>query len=62
MKILKLLNKKYNAILIFYLLSGTNKFAENTPAALWILEKQETSSNQTRPRRCVERNQHCSII
>ncbi len=42
MKILKLLNKKYFSILIFYLLSATNTFAENKPVDIWNLEKKET--------------------
>ncbi len=39
---LKLLNKKYFSILIFYLLSATNTFAENKPVDIWNLEKKET--------------------
>ena len=42
MKILKLLNKKYFSILIFYLLSGINTFAEDKPVDIWNLEKKET--------------------
>ena len=42
MKILKLLNKKYFSILIFYLLSATNTFAEDKPVDIWNLEKKET--------------------
>ncbi len=42
MKILKLLNKKYFSILIFYLLSASNTFAENKPVDIWNLEKKET--------------------
>ena len=42
MKILKLLNKKYFSILIFYLLSGINSFAEDKPVDIWNLEKKET--------------------
>ena len=42
MKILKLLNKKYFSILIFYLLSSTNTFAEDKPVDIWNLEKKET--------------------
>ena len=42
MKILKLLNKKYFSILIFYLLLGTNTFAEDKPVDIWNLEKKET--------------------
>ena len=41
MKILKLLNKKYFSILIFYLLSATNTFAEDKPVDIWNLEKKE---------------------
>ncbi len=37
MKILKLLNKKYFSILIFYLLSATNTFAEDKPVDIWNL-------------------------
>ena len=43
MKILKLLNKKYFSILIFYLLSGINTFAEDKPVDIWNLEKKETN-------------------
>ena len=42
MKILKLLNKKYFSVLIFYLLSGINTFAEDKPVDIWNLEKKET--------------------
>ena len=42
MKILKLLNKRYFSILIFYLLSATNTFAEDKPVDIWNLEKKET--------------------
>ena len=42
MKILKLLNKKYFSILIFYLLSSINTFAEDKPVDIWNLEKKET--------------------
>ena len=42
MKILKLLNKKYFSILIFYLLSAINTFAEDKPVDIWNLEKKET--------------------
>jgi len=42
MKILKLLNKKYFSILIFYLLSGINSFAEEKPVDIWNLEKKQT--------------------
>ena len=42
MKILKLLNKKYFSILIFYLLSSINSFAEDKPVDIWNLEKKET--------------------
>ena len=42
MKILKLLNKKYFSILIFYLLSGINTSAEEKPVDIWNLEKKET--------------------
>ncbi|MDC3037628.1 hypothetical protein OA250_02320, partial [Candidatus Pelagibacter sp.] len=42
MKILKLLNNKYFSILIFYLLSGINTFAEEKPVDIWNLEKKET--------------------
>ena len=42
MKILKLLNKRYFSILIFYLLSGINTFAEDKPVDIWNLEKKET--------------------
>jgi len=42
MKILKLSNKKYFSILIFYLLSGINTFAEEKPVDIWNLEKKET--------------------
>ena len=42
MKILKLLNKKYFSILIFYLLSGINTFAEEKPVDIWNLEKKQT--------------------
>ena len=42
MKILKLSNKKYFSILIFYLLSGINTFAEDKPVDIWNLEKKET--------------------
>ena len=41
MKILKLLNKKYFSILIFYLLSGINTFAEDKPVDIWNLENKE---------------------
>ena len=44
MKILKLLNKKYFSILIFYLLSATNTFAEDKPVDIWNLEKKETDT------------------
>ncbi len=42
MKILKLLNNKYFSILIFYLLSSTNTFAEDKPVDIWNLEKKKT--------------------
>ena len=42
MKILKLLNKRYFSIYIFYLLSGTNTFAEDKPVDIWNLEKKKT--------------------
>ena len=42
MKILKLLNKRYFSILIFYLLSAINTFAEDKPVDIWNLEKKET--------------------
>ncbi len=42
MKILKLLNKRYISILIFYLLSVINTFAEDKPVDIWNLEKRET--------------------
>ena len=42
MKILKLSNKKYFSILIFYLLSGINTVAEEKPVDIWNLEKKET--------------------
>ena len=42
MKILKLLNKKYFSILIFYMLSGINTFAEEKPVDIWNLEKKQT--------------------
>jgi len=42
MKILKLLNKKNFSILILYLLSGINTFAEDKPVDIWNLEKKET--------------------
>ena len=41
MKILKLLNKIYFPILIFYLLLGINSFAEDKPVDIWNLEKKE---------------------
>ena len=41
MKILKLSNKKYFSILIFYLLSFLSAFAENKPVDIWNLEKKE---------------------
>ena len=44
MKILKLSNKKYFSILIFYLLSGINTFAEDKPVDIWNLEKKETDT------------------
>ena len=42
MKILKLLNKKYFSILIFYLLSGIKAFSDDKPVDIWNLEKKET--------------------
>ncbi len=42
MKILKLLNKKYFSILIFYLLLVINTLAENKPVDIWNLEEKET--------------------
>ena len=42
MKTLRLLNKKYFSILIFYLLSGINTSAEEKPVDIWNLEKKET--------------------
>jgi hypothetical protein len=42
MKILKLSNKKYFSILIFYLLLGINASAEDKPVDIWNLEKEET--------------------
>ena len=42
MKILKLSNKKYFSILIFYFLSGINTIAEDKPVDIWNLEKKET--------------------
>ena len=42
MKILKLSNKKYFSILIFYFLSGINTFAEEKPVDIWNLEKKES--------------------
>ena len=42
MKILKLLDKKYCSILIFYLLSGINTYAEEKPVDIWNIEKRET--------------------
>ena len=43
MKTLKLLNKKYFSILIFFLLSEINTFAEDKPVDIWNLEKKETN-------------------
>jgi len=42
MKTLKLLNKKYFSILIFYLVSSIGVFAEDKPVDIWNLEKKET--------------------
>ena len=42
MKTLKLLNKKFFLILIFYLLSIKNAFVEDKPIDIWNLEKKET--------------------
>ena len=42
MKILKLLNKKYFSILIFYFLYVINTFADDKPVDIWNLEKKET--------------------
>ena len=42
MKILKLLNKKYFSILIFYFLFVINTFADDKPVDIWNLEKKET--------------------
>jgi len=42
MKILKLLSNKYFSILIFYLLSAINTFADNKPVDIWNLERKET--------------------
>ena len=44
MKTLKLLNKKFFSILIFYLLSIINAFAEDKPVDIWNIEKKETDT------------------
>jgi len=41
MKILKLLNKKFFSILIFYFLSGITTYAEDKPVDIWNLEKKD---------------------
>jgi len=44
MKILKLLNKKYFSIIIFFLF-GFNSFAEEKPVDIWNIDKKNKKKN-----------------